>query len=178
MRAQGGSQCPKRTSHRLLCAPAPCGQRYRRLVGLPPFQSGSNRTMVVGTFLFVSSMHDHAVSFRFMQDPSGQVQKFMLEHGLSQAALAERAHVSQSTVSRALRGVPDRHSQARYRLLNFMRITESTFKVHCKGGIKRVVEAFDEIWDGSHAHAEAVANVIAALAGLRPIGSPKRRKRS
>jgi hypothetical protein len=92
--------------------------------------------------------------------------------------LAERARVSQATVSRALRGVAHRHSQARYRLLNFMRFTESTFKDPTKGGKKRVVEAFDEIWDGSRAHAEAVANVIAALAGLRPVGNPKRRKRS
>jgi transcriptional regulator with XRE-family HTH domain len=102
----------------------------------------------------------------------------MAKHGLSQTRLAEQARVSQSTVSRALRRVPDRHSQARFRLSNFTHITESTFEDRAKGGIKQVVDAFDEIWDGSKAHAEAVANVIEALAGLRPAGSRRRRKRS
>ncbi|MBZ5670949.1 MAG: helix-turn-helix transcriptional regulator [Acidobacteriia bacterium] len=102
----------------------------------------------------------------------------MAKHGLSQDQLARRARVSQSTVSRALRGAPSRHSQARHRLLSCARIGESAVDSSTKGGIRRVVKAFNEIWDGSDAHADAVVNIIGALAGLRPVGSTGRRKGS
>lgn len=105
-----------------------------------------------------------------MQDVATQLREFMVKHGLSQEQLARKAHVSQSTVSRILRREAfERHSKARHRLFTYARINESVLIQPTEDGIKRVVKTFKQIWDGSDAHAVAVANVIGALAGLRPI---------
>ncbi|MBZ5561682.1 MAG: helix-turn-helix domain-containing protein [Acidobacteriia bacterium] len=112
-----------------------------------------------------------------MQDVSGELREFMAKRGLSQELLARRAGVSQSTVSRALRGGAVRHSRARHRLMSFARVAGPTLDTSTKGGISRVVEAFNEIWDGSTAHADAVARVIEAMVGLRPAGARRRKRR-
>jgi transcriptional regulator with XRE-family HTH domain len=83
---------------------------------------------------------------------------------ISQAELARRVDVSQSTVSRVLRMEPLRHGPARRKLVNFMH----------QGGLGRGAEQFQgtfrRIWDGSDEHAEALARIIAACEGLRPAG--------
>lgn len=93
----------------------------------------------------------------------------MAARGLSQGQLAIKAHVSQSTVSRVLHGGPARrHSRARTKLFKYARLSESVVIQPPDDGIKQVARAFEQIWDGSDAHAAAVSNVIRALAGLRP----------
>jgi predicted XRE-type DNA-binding protein len=120
-------------------------------------------------------MREYAISFSFMQDASTHLREFMAKRGLSQEQMAARAHVSQSTVSRVLEGGSiERHSSARHRLFTYARITELAVHYSAKDGIKRVVEAFNRIWDGSDTHATAVVGVIDALAGLGPMVKPRK----
>ena len=71
-------------------------------------------------------MLNYAVSFTFMQECSKALFQSMRDKGLSQAQLAKNAKVSQSTISRALRGETKRHSQARHRLFAHLGITGIT----------------------------------------------------
>jgi transcriptional regulator with XRE-family HTH domain len=98
----------------------------------------------------------------------------MRRNGWSQAQLAAKAGVNQSTVSRALQGITERHSKARHRLSLYLEEKELTDRVSKEGGVKSVMKAFNGIWDGSDAHAVSVAKIIGALAGLRPVGSTKK----
>ena len=81
---------------------------------------------------------------------------------ISQAELARRVEVSQSTISRVLRMEALRHGPARSRLVTFMH----------QGGLgqgeERLQSALRLAWDGSEEHAEALARIIAACEGLRP----------
>lgn len=109
-----------------------------------------------------------------MQDESVQLREFMAKRGLNQVQLARQANVSQSTVSRALRRTPKHYGRARHNLFTYARITEPPVGRSDKerSGIKQVLAAFNRIWDGSDAHAAAVASVIDALEGLRPVVTP------
>jgi transcriptional regulator with XRE-family HTH domain len=109
-----------------------------------------------------------------MQEQSTALREYMSEKGLSQAQLAADAKVSQSTVSRALKGESERYSQARHRLLTYAGIKQSTAELSTGDGANQVVRAFNRIWDGSEAHALRVAKIVDALAGLRPVESTKK----
>ena len=106
-----------------------------------------------------------------MQELKKIVLSCLKGEGLSQDALAERAGVSQSTVSRAFHAKPIRHGAARQKLLRYASARVGVVDWQERDGVKRVAGAFSRIWDGSEAHADAVANVIGALAGLAPKSS-------
>lgn len=108
-------------------------------------------------------------------DARAKVRQLLAQNGLSQAKLAERAGISQSTVSRALHGSSQRHGRARSKLFTYAQNQETTEGILAEDGPKRVVKAFDRIWDGTDAHAAAIVKILNALAGLRPAGSPKKR---
>jgi transcriptional regulator with XRE-family HTH domain len=116
-------------------------------------------------------MLEHAVSCVFMQEQRDALREYMRKKGFSQARLAVKAGVSQSTVSRALRRSAGRHSQARHRLLVYARVEEFYPDLSTDDGTESVVRAFNKIWDGSKAHAISVAKIISALQGLRPARS-------
>lgn len=86
------------------------------------------------------------------------MKSYMVKHRLSQAELAKRAKVSQSTVCRALDGVPLRRGRARDRLFRLVGIKDPRAKA-----TERVVAAFQKIWDNTDEHARAVVAVINAL---------------
>jgi transcriptional regulator with XRE-family HTH domain len=87
--------------------------------------------------------------------------EFMDARGLTQVDLAKAAKVSQSTVSRALRGIPDRRGRARKRLFEYAGIT--TIEASAIDARRRVLQAFEKMWNGSDTQAAAVAKVIDAL---------------
>jgi hypothetical protein len=99
------------------------------------------------------------------------------KNGWSQAQLAAKAGVHQSTVSRALEGITDRHSKARHRLALYVEEKEPAARGVEESGAKRVMSAFNRIWDGSEAHVTIVAKIIGALAGLQPTASTEKRGR-
>ena len=110
-----------------------------------------------------------------MQDSESQLRAFMREHRLTQEALARRAGVSQSTVSRALTNAPMRHGEARSRLFAYASIHERQSRDEAHGS-RRVLNAFKLVWDGSEGHADAVARIIEATADLRPMTSKEKRR--
>jgi len=89
------------------------------------------------------------------------------EPGLRQVDIAVAAGVSQPTVSRALKGEFKRPSEQRSMLFSYIqnRMGASTFSDRSK---ERVVAAFAHVWDGSDAHAAAIAKIISASKGLGP----------
>lgn len=99
----------------------------------------------------------------FMQDVAGRLRAFMDRNGLSQAQLAEKAGVSQPTVSRALSGKGERRGAARSRLFSYVGISE-----YPPSGAK--AEALDrscEEWEGHMARENAErARIVGALAKL------------
>src|SRR5712692_1802757 len=107
-----------------------------------------------------------------MQDLVSILNRIMGERGLSRADVAAGAKVSEATVSRILRGKTIGYGQARKRLFEFA----TTFDAATEGepGTKKVVKAFNRIWDGSDERASAVAKIIVALGALCPDTRPKR----
>lgn len=122
-------------------------------------------------------MQKYAVLCIIMQSESATILACMRANGWSQAELAAKAGVHQSTVSRALAGRSGRHSKARHRLAVFVEHTQRGEQASKEGGPKRVMRAFNRIWDGTESHAASVAKIIGALAGLRPVVSTEKRGR-
>lgn len=110
-----------------------------------------------------------------MQEAAGKLRAYMDREKLSQTQLARRARVSQATVWRALNGKAERRGAARRRLFAFVGISEWIVE-GVYGPRDRVIAAFDRIWDRSHAHANAVAGVIDAMADLRPTSKRQTRR--
>lgn len=94
------------------------------------------------------------------------LREFKTKEGLSQSQLAEKANVSQSTVSRTLLGAAQRHGAARKKLFTYVKNESKGNRTETGAGL--VLKAFEEIWDGSDNHAAAVARVIDAMDGLKP----------
>jgi transcriptional regulator with XRE-family HTH domain len=87
---------------------------------------------------------------------------FRRKEGLSQAAVAREAGVSQSTVSRRERKPPQRHSDATYKLCSYAE--KEVGEGGGPGRKKGVRKAFDEVWNRSDAHARAISKIIEAFA--------------
>ena len=103
-----------------------------------------------------------------MRDPASLLREYMRRRGLTQAQLSEKSKVSQATVSRALRGEPQRKGAARSRLFNFVEIDEYAIQRCQTEAHARVLGAIERVWDRSEAHLDAIIRVIDALSGLGP----------
>jgi transcriptional regulator with XRE-family HTH domain len=95
-------------------------------------------------------------------DIAAAVNSLLLREGITQGTLAARARVSQPTVSRAARGEALRRGRARDRLLAYLR-SEGT-----AADPDVAFAAIREIWDGSDAHAAALAHLVRASKALWP----------
>jgi hypothetical protein len=105
-------------------------------------------------------------SFDMQQRSAASLREFMEKRGLTQEELAEAAKVSQATVSRALKKPAQRAGTGRRKIFTYV---ENEYAARtAEGGPEGVVSAFNQIWDGSSAHAAAVVRIINALDGLRP----------
>lgn len=93
-----------------------------------------------------------------MQEFAVRLKAYMEREKLSQVAMAKRAGVSQSAVSRALSGMPLRLGPAKAKLCKYAGMQDGELD-----GSARVAAAFSRIWDKSPEHADAVVAVIAAL---------------
>lgn len=97
-----------------------------------------------------------------MEDVAGAVRSLLEREGISQRTLAHRAGVSQATVSRAARGKPLARGHAQARLLAYMH------EQRIVGTADPIFSAISEIWDGSDAHAAALAHLLRASRELWP----------
>lgn len=102
----------------------------------------------------------------FMQDVADRLRAFMDSNGLSQAQLAEKAGVSQPTVSRALSGKGERRGAARSRLFSYVGISEYSVFGPKAEARERVAEAFERVWEHSKVLADAIVMITDALADL------------
>lgn len=87
----------------------------------------------------------------------------LVEEGISQKELANRAHVNQATVSRYLHHAPRRHGPAHARLCSYMQ-KHATVGV----GAEAIENALRATWDGTPEHARALAGLLLASRELRP----------
>ena len=90
------------------------------------------------------------------------IEDFLNDEGISQAELASRLGIHQSSVSRALHQVAKRRGSAYVRLVGFMQ------QGGTGRGVDRFQRAFRSVWDGTEEHADALARIIAACQGLTP----------
>jgi transcriptional regulator with XRE-family HTH domain len=93
---------------------------------------------------------------------SAAINALLTQERISQATLASRAGVSQPTVSRAARGLALGPGPAKTRLLAYLRDQGVTV------GDGAILSAVNEIWDGSEAHAAALAHLVRASRALWP----------
>jgi hypothetical protein len=95
-------------------------------------------------------------------DEGEAIKTYLEREGVSQAKLAEMAKVSQPTVSRAVNRQAIRPSPARTRLFTYMQ------KQGLVDGPDPVLRAVNEVWDGSTAHAAALAKLVRVSGELWP----------
>jgi len=94
-------------------------------------------------------------------DLRAAIRAYMAREFVSQVEVAQRAGVSQSTVSRTLRQQPLYSGHARARLVMFM-------QKQAKGTTAPIQTALGLVWDGTDAHAEALADLITTSGRLWP----------
>lgn len=98
---------------------------------------------------------------------AARLQELMDRQFLTQTTLADLVGVSQSSVSRALRREPLRRGRARVLLVSYIQQAPTSHQEPMPGG-DQVLNAFSRIWDGTEAHAAAIAKIIDATKGLGP----------
>ena len=94
-------------------------------------------------------------------DLRAAIRAYMARESVSQSEVAKRAAVSQSTVSRVLNRQAVYSGGARARLVMFM-------QNRTQGTTAPIQTALGLVWDGTDAHAEALADLITASGRLWP----------
>ena len=83
--------------------------------------------------------------------------------GLSQVSIAEAIGASQSQVSRVLAGTAKRRSRLFDRVCKYVNSAALPAATNSRAGAAALERALSEVWDGTEAHAEALALVIRSL---------------
>lgn len=91
----------------------------------------------------------------------------MEAHSLTQSGLAKAAKVNQSTISRILRGNPQRSGRALKALCNYAGIEAENAETSTTEPKKLIMDTFIRIWDGTDLHVETIARIIDALRDVR-----------
>jgi transcriptional regulator with XRE-family HTH domain len=95
-----------------------------------------------------------------------RAQRLAQRHGLSQVDIALGSSVSQSQVSRILAGKASRRSRAFDRVCSYVFRHASMVSREDVRACPELLDAITEVWDGSQAHAVALAAVIRSLGAL------------
>lgn len=101
-------------------------------------------------------------------DLGERLREYMVAERVTQEDLAFRSGTSQSTVCRALRYSGGRTGPAVSKVFIVAGLAEYLIP-NSPDPKERVMRAFEQVWDGTGAHADAIANVIGAMADLRPV---------
>lgn len=97
-----------------------------------------------------------------MTELARDIEALLAAEGINQQGLAERAQVSQATVSRARKGPPLRNGAAHARLVRYMQQYSS-----CRTPAV-AARVLWEVWDGTDQHALALAALLRASRELWP----------
>jgi transcriptional regulator with XRE-family HTH domain len=92
------------------------------------------------------------------------------EHGIAQEDAAKGSKMSQTTVSRILKGELRTHTRALIRLCKYAKIPAYQEIETDPAKSQLLMQALRDTWDGSADHAKALARVIKSLRGLEAIG--------
>ena len=96
-----------------------------------------------------------------MQGNSRAIKAALRAQGLSQAKLAKSARVSQSTVSRLVKGLPEKqHGRARQKLLEYVRNEIPEALPEEDDPSRQLVIAFKKVWDETPEHAERIIQAV------------------
>lgn len=97
-----------------------------------------------------------------------QIQQFKSENSLTQEEIAKASGVDQSTVSRVLRGEKCRLDGSVVAICNYAKLNVNQGVDPRKSQV--LMEALEEVWDGSMEHAAALSKIIRSLYGLKVAG--------
>ncbi len=95
------------------------------------------------------------------------IEALLNAEGITQNTLAKRARVSQATVSRARRGPLERNGAAHGRLVRYMQ------EYSASRTPAPAAEVLRDVWDGTEAHALALAALLRASRELWPKLKPE-----
>lgn len=98
--------------------------------------------------------------YRIVDDYASLIRSVMRSRGLTQQQLAREAGISQATVSRALEQPTVRMGRARRALFNYIH-------KHQPAVPEVTASAIAQTWDGTDAHAKALAELILVSGKLR-----------
>lgn len=98
----------------------------------------------------------------------------MINENITQEFIGGKVGVSQATVCRALKARGGKVGPAQAKLFNYAGLDEYLIS-KTNSPRELVLNAFDQSWNGTKAHAETIAKVIAAMADL---GSQNRSNRT
>ena len=91
--------------------------------------------------------------------------------GITQADIADAVQASQSQVSRILSGESSKASRVAEEVFLFVEKYGVGVTAEAVQRNEELVTALSEIWNGSAAHAKALATVIRSLAALGPLSA-------
>lgn len=91
--------------------------------------------------------------------------------GITQGEIADAVQASQSQVSRILNGESSKASRVAEEVFLFVEKYGVGVTAEAVQKNEELVAALSEIWNGSAAHAKALATVIRSLAALGPLGA-------
>lgn len=106
-------------------------------------------------------MVDQALSSRLIR-----AREVCRQHGIKQGQIAEALGASQSQISRILAGKGQRQSRLTEEVCLFVERFNQGVTLDAVRSNKDLVEAVQSVWDGSAAHAKALAAVIRSLSAL------------
>jgi hypothetical protein len=168
-------QCPKRRFRHWRSARFPFGTGSRQSLLQLQFRIVTNKNAEEGPLAHPVALESIRYYIHFMHSVASQLSAFMERQGLKQSTLARNAEVSQSTVSRALRGLSLRHGAARSKLFKYAGIVEPARAISKAEASQLWAKVFDQIWDESDVHADAIVRIITVLTELGEAARARRR---
>jgi transcriptional regulator with XRE-family HTH domain len=102
-----------------------------------------------------------------MQQIPRQLQRLMEEKAWTQQQVAKHAGVHQSTVCRMLKAPPTRMGRSQQKVIALLQSNAYSTAAGTPDFRNQVLNAFENVWDGSVEHAEAIIAVLSRLPILR-----------
>lgn len=113
-------------------------------------------------------MHNMCMKPRGDQVDVARAIQLARRHGLTQAVIADAVGASQSQVSRVLSGQTSAHSKLAKDICIYVLGASAPKTQSAVSANEELMAALADVWDGTPAHARALATVIRSLTLLNP----------